>query len=113
MNLLSACGGSRDARSGWFSGLLLRYLLRSIVVRNCGDTDDSVLPILSARIRHLMSETVSIYRANEPVYQRAYRAFGSSPLDGAELHSLFMFAGRPRDPIRTRSGGPSGRPDPA
>src|SRR5579862_8037784 len=42
MILLSACGGSRVGSVEGLSGLLLRYLLRYMVVRNCGDTDDSV-----------------------------------------------------------------------
>ena len=48
---------------GMFSGLLLAYLLRYMVVRECGDTDDSVLPTLSAASRDLMSKTVSSFRA--------------------------------------------------
>src|SRR5438270_787786 len=72
MILLSACGGSRAVVGRGFSGRLLRYRLKYMVVRGCGDTDDSVLPTHSAVSAVSMSATVSFFSGNSRVYQRPY-----------------------------------------
>ena len=85
-------GGSRSVRSGWFSGLLLAYLLRYMVVRDSrGHRRSRSTHRNRLLAADLMSETVSIFRAIGQFTNGSTPSLRHCLPRRGVLHRLFMF----------------------